>query len=389
MLDFDLTSVLMAVITSNVLIIILVFIFFNESALYKFGFSILGVFCVLVFVRMVLPFELASITKVIMFPKTISKFIVFITHPRFSLFGYPCSIWTCCIAIWGIVFLVLFFRYIHSIKKTYDFVMNYGKDVTDDYRLLVGKLCINDKLCKRISVIRLPLMPSPSVFKYGSNYYILIPKNLELDEEETELVFKHELAHIFHHDSTLKFLIQVLCLFYWWNPFCSLLKKKSDLLFELRVDSSIITKGPDEVKRYLACLIKVREYSADNQSNLSLTATISLLPVQNSALYKRFYFLTEDGSRNKYLEKCILIPVCIMYLASFIFIFEPYYRVTEDTTIGTDLSVQNMYIIKHDESTYDIYFNGVYAETVDSLDNYPEDCKIYLSLEEAQQNEEN
>lgn len=212
---------------------------------------------------------------------------------------------------------------------------------------------------------------------------------MELDEDETELVFKHELAHIFHHDLTLKFLIQVLCLFYWWNPFCSLLRKQSNLLFELRVDSSIITKGPDEVKRYLACLIKVKGYSADNQSNVSLTTTISLLPTQNSALYKRFYFLTEDISRNKYLEKCILIPVCILYLASFIFIFEPYYRPPEDTTRGTDLSVQNIYAVKNNESTYDIYFNGVYAETVDSLDNYPKNCKIYLSLEEAQKNEEN
>lgn len=389
MLDFDLTSVFMAIITSNLLIIILTLIFLNESALYRFGFSILGVFCVLVFIRMVFPFEFAGITKVIKFPKVISRFVAFITHPRFSLFGHDYSIWICCVVIWGIVFLALFFEYIHSVKKTYNFVQNYGTDVTDDYIVLIGKLCDKEKLYKRISVMKLPLIPSPSVLKYGLNYYILMPKNLELDEEETELVFKHELAHIFHHDLTLKFLVQVLCLFYWWNPFCSLLKKQSNLLFELRVDSSIITRGSDEIKRYLACLLKVRGYSAENKSNLPLSSTISLLPVQNSALRKRFYFLMEDSSQNKYLAKFILIPVCILYLASFIFIFEPYYRPPEDTTIGIDLTLQNMYAVKHDEDTYDIYFNGTYAETVNSLDNFPQNCKIYLSLEEAKENEEN
>lgn len=390
MLDFRLASILMAVFTSNIFIVILTLVFLNKSILYRFGLSILGIFCVLIFTRMALPFEFTGITKNIKLPTVISKFFVNIQYPIVPLFGQNYSIWDICVCIWILVFLVRFFVYIYSIKQTYDFIKSYGVDVTDDYVALINKLCAKKKLQKRISIINLQLIPSPSVFKYRFNYYILMPKNLELDEEEREFIFRHELSHVTHYDLTLKFLVQILCLFYWWNPCCYVLRRQSNLLFELRVDSSVVTNDHNKIARYLACVLKVKKYSANNKSDLKLSSTISFLPKRNSALHRRFTFLMEnDASKNKYLGKFVLIPVFVLYLVSFIFIFEAYYRRPENNNRGTSLTSQNMYIVKEDDHTYDVYFNGIYAETVDSLENYPENCKIYLSLEEAKENEEN
>ena len=53
----------------------------------------------------------------------------------------------------------------------------------------------------------------------------------------------------------------------------------------------------------------------------------------------------------------------------------------------TYLNSKNIFIVKNKDNTYDIYFKGEFFETVDSLEYYPEDCKIYLSLEEALKNE--
>ena len=51
------------------------------------------------------------------------------------------------------------------------------------------------------------------------------------------------------------------------------------------------------------------------------------------------------------------------------------------------LTPENTYIIQNKDNTYDIYFNGDLIDTVDSLEYYSEDCKIYSSKEEALKNE--
>lgn len=94
-----------------------------------------------------------------------------------------------------------------------------GIDVTDDCIELIEQICPQKKLREKISVIRFSEESIPKVFWYRLHYYVVIPTNLELDEEEMELVLGHELSHVIHHDLILKFLIQILCLFYWWNPF--------------------------------------------------------------------------------------------------------------------------------------------------------------------------
>ena len=63
MLNFSLSSVIMAVLSSNLLIVILSVIFLNRSILYKFGLPLLGIFGVLITLRMLMPFEFNNITK--------------------------------------------------------------------------------------------------------------------------------------------------------------------------------------------------------------------------------------------------------------------------------------------------------------------------------------
>lgn len=171
---------------------------------------------------------------------------------------------------------------------------------------------------------------------------------------------------------------------------CKTLKRQSNLLFELRVDSLVTSEEPMRIQRYLECLLKIKEYSADKENKLPPSVTISLLPKKSSTLYKRFRFLMEsDTSKNKYLAGLLLLPVCVIYLLSFVFIFESYYITPSNAKENIELTLQNIYAVTNDNNTYDIYFNDTYAETVNSLESYPENCKIYLSLEEAQKNEKN
>ena len=106
MLNFSFASLLMAIVTSNLFIIVLTLIFINQSVMREFGFSLLGMICTLVFIRMLFPFEFAHMTKNINLPMAVSRLISFIRHPRIPVLGYSCSVWDIFVIIWGIGFLI-------------------------------------------------------------------------------------------------------------------------------------------------------------------------------------------------------------------------------------------------------------------------------------------
>ncbi len=392
MLNFSFASVMMAIVTSNLFIIVLTIIFINQSVMREFGFSLLGMLCTLVFIRMLFPFEFAHMTQNINLPKAVSRGLSFIRHPRIPILGYSCSFWDIFVIIWGIGFVALFFRYISSIRDTYNFISAYGVDVTDSpgYKSALCKTDANKKLRDKITILQLPLIHSPAVFRYHMHYYILMPDGLSMGEEEQEFIFKHEVSHILHHDITLKFSLQLICLFYWWNPFCYILKKRSSLLFELRVDSSVILQDSEQLKKYVECLVKVSKHSISGNSGINMPSAIKFSLKMESDTFIRVCCLLENKkTKNKILARIISLPLCIIYILLFVFIFEGYYIGPEYIQDNQEVTSENTYIVKNKDNTYDIYFYGRHIDTASSLENYPDDCKIYLSLKEAKKNEEN
>lgn len=392
MLNFSFASLLMAIVTSNLFIIVLTLIFINQSVMREFGFSLLGMICTLIFIRMLFPFEFAHMTKNINLPIAVSRVFSFIRHPGIPILGYRCSVWDIFVIIWGIGFFVLFYQYMSSIKDTYKFIYKYGVNVTDSpgYKAALCKTIDNKKLRDRITILQLPLINSPAVFRYHMHYYILMPDKLTLDEKEQEFIFRHEVSHILHHDTTLKFFLQVICLFYWWNPFCYMLKKRSSLLFELRVDSSVALQGDEQIRQYIACLVKVSKYSIDGNSGVNMPSAIKFSLKMESDTFIRVCFLLENKKiKNKILTRLISLPLCVIYIFSFVFIFEGYYSNPGEMGYSQEVNSENTYFVKNKDNTYDVYFYGEYIDTASSLDYYPDDCKIYLSLKEAKKNEKN
>lgn len=393
MLNFSLSSVIMAVLTSNLLIVILSVIFLNRSILYKFGLPLLGIFGVLITLRMLMPFELNNITQNIYFPERLSKAIVFICHPRIQIpfFGKTISIWHIFTVVWIIGFLILLFHYIYINHKTYVFFSTYGADVTKrpEYVHIIDTICKNEELKKKISVIKLPFPQIPSVIQHHSHYYIVIPNKLTLSNEETMLVFRHEITHIINHDLIYKFIVQIMCYFYWWNPLCIFLKRRINMFLELRIDLSIISEDAKQAQDYLDCLLKIAKYNLKIKKNMQLLSRVMLIPINSSELKKRFAYITqEEEKNNKALCGFLLASACTLCILSYLFIFEDSYMYPEHMSKGEySITPENTFIIQNKDNTYDIYFKGEFFETVNSLEYYPEDCKIYLSLEEALKNE--
>lgn len=113
------------------------------------------------------------------------------------------------------------------------------------------------------------------------------------------------------------------------------------------------------------------------------------LKMESDTFIRVCFLLENKKMRNKILTRLISLPLCIIYIFSFIFIFEGYYISPSNMEYSQEVTSENTYFVKNKDNTYDVYFYGKHIDTASSLDYYPDDCKIYLSLKEAKKNEEN
>lgn len=377
MLDFSFPSVYTALLTGNLILAALTFFLFRKKTLVNFSLTGLGIFFILVVTRMFFPFEL-PITTNIYFPKPVSKVISDFLHPQFTIGEHIYAFWDFFVVIWFFVFLVLFFRFLLAAHKFHHFMQTHGKSVDpNDIRQFTLNRILKEEPGKRcISLLSLSGLQTPMVYRRGLQYWIVLPENLDVSERDLFFILKHELSHIRHHDLTLKTVISVLCMFYWWNPLNYFLKRNTSLLLELRIDR-VLASSPDATAAYLKCLLKVAQ-----QSTLSTASpnTIAFCSSNHSLLTRRFELLMQQNQRSVRSSLKKMFPVLIsaaLYVGSFFFILEPHYISPEDEEYTFQLTSKNSYAIKNADGTYDIYLFDNYLETVNSLEYYPEDLPIY------------
>ncbi|MDY3767908.1 MAG: M56 family metallopeptidase [Lachnospiraceae bacterium] len=354
----------------------------------RVGYKLLSLFSILTAVRLLFPFELPISTN-IPFPQEISRWITFLLHPRFAVLGIKVCIWNVIEVLWVISILFLLFRCIKTNVLFHRFIQKNGIEITHEpfYAVSLEKACPREKLREKIRIVRLPMIQSPTVCRFFS-YYILLPDSLEFSEDELYFIFRHEISHIVHHDLLIKFFIELICMIYWWNPFCHSLKKQTDLLWELRVDESVTASDPSAKIGYSRCLIRIASHIAEDEPiqhcpGISFSSNSSLLRCRFDLL------IPENPVKPKKYMTLLLIPICMVYCLSYLYIFESHYvppAYTESPTV-TIPSADNMYMVLNDDGTYSVYLQGEFIETTDSLEYYPKDCRIYVSQEEALKHE--
>ena len=93
---------------------------------------------------------------------------------------------------------------------------------------------------EKIRVIETTLVNTPMIAGLMKPT-IYLPKIIFSDTELYNILL-HEWTHYIHKDIWIKFLLKLLCIIYWWNPFLYLLKHDIDDTLEIKCDISITTK---------------------------------------------------------------------------------------------------------------------------------------------------
>lgn len=388
MLNFSMSSVLMASLLGNLFILCLALVFHNRTRMLQIGFPLLTLFCTLAILRMCFPFELLPITTNIYFPKYISIALTSILHPywEWTLFGnfiLEGSIWTLLEIFW---FLGIFYRLYQCFQRKYNLYQYFhcnNTEVTEEapYKDSLASLELPPKLRKKLHIYIVKGLTSPMICKFW-HYYILLPEDLILSKQELFFVLRHETAHALHHDLTTKFLVYLLCSFYWWNPACNLLRKQVEILQESKADLAVTSGDPKTTLAYLQLLVKIMEKY--KQQPPMFKHGISFSGIEDSLLVQRFQLMTKNNEiKTKACWKLALLPICILYLFSLFYIFEPGYIPVEKNGIIASVP-ENTFLIRDKNGDYHVYCNNHLLGTEDSLEHFKDNYKIYDSLEDAE-----
>lgn len=379
-MQFSFSTLYMAIIASNVLLILLTFCFRSKKIMINAGYKLLSFFLICTLLRFLLPFEL-PFTKTVSLPEWISSLITWVRHPLFHIGEWKFRLWTLLLFIWFLGFGVKLVKYIRLQQQTRYTILSHSLNATDKepFKHLIQQICTERKRKNVFQVFTVSGMDTPRLYGIFKPC-ILIPETLELSEKDWYYVLAHEASHHFHKDLLIKLLIRIVDMIYWWNPFCRILVRQTDTILEMRIDDKITTSDHETIKSYLSCLIQVREH-AEALLTLSANVTIPFFSADDDIIEKRFTMLTASSKhKNHAVNVALLLVVVSINLLSYAFILEAYYISPEDNESTMNVTEDSFYAILRDDNTYDIYYNGFFLENTDSLE-YHTGIQVYTEKE--------
>lgn len=373
MINYSLSTVLMAVLTSDLLIIIISLCFRHEKVLFSIGYRLVMAFVFLALIRFIFPIELAF-ARAVPLPEGLSIIIYYIRYTLFKLGKLQVSFWVLLECVWacGAVYRLAELLHIHVVLNC--FFRKYGVDVTskEPYFSCLRKVCDSHK--KRTRVVMISGIDTPcqkGIFRP----YILLPAGMNLSEEDLYFVMMHEMGHYRHRDCLTKLIVNIFLSVYWWNPFSYALRDQMDILMEMRVDDKIV-KGDQKVRfAYIETLLRVGnlvvkpERKPDYPFGLSAPGAVGGIV----DLRRRARMLYRKKKKSSILLSFgMLILAATLFVSSYCFIFEPYF-VSEECMLETpEIMADELQAFILEDGSYEIYWNGEFFEHVDSLEYYPD-----------------
>lgn len=312
MLNFSFSTVLMALLTSSILVGLIAIIFLHNNTLVCAGYKLLGIFVGLAVIRLIVPLEFPFTMNIRLAPM-LSKIIALIRKPQIPILNATVSIWNIFVIIWvaGILFNLV--RYIKQYYHAQDYILKYGRNRTKDirYKTILDSICVQQKRKNSFRVMELPNMNIPII--YGlKNPYIILPDNLSISEEQLYYVLYHEAMHHFHHDFFIKCIIRFFSIVYWWNPAFTILYRQTNTLLEMHIDEIITHKEVYITEKYAECLLYMKKNSINHSSQQMFDflkrESCLLVQSQDKDFKRRLIMLLQDFAMpKKMIDSCICL----------------------------------------------------------------------------------
>lgn len=385
---FSFTAFITVLFFSSALIILMWFFLKNNKLIREIGSGSLFLCIAVIMIRLLIPFEFTFANN-LAFKRVLPKIIFFFETPVITLDDYNICFRHILYVIWLIGIFIQLGKMLQSYKRFKRIISKLSVVKNRQIQDILQKILQNYNKPVNFKIIQSDIVSTPMVLGIRKPW-IVVPQ-LEFSENEWLYILSHEVAHYYHGDLLIKIVVEFLCVIYWWNPFIYLLKRQVSKMLEIHIDLTI-TKSMDELERieYLECLLKIAKFHANKHSN-KLALTFDSESV--SVLSQRFRIVL-DNSKQKEKFKLkntflMVVPVFLLVVLSFSFVFEPYFISPNDASDTVELTNENSYLIENQDNTYDLYINDQFFGTVNEIKDSYSNLPIYKNIREVQNDEKN
>jgi beta-lactamase regulating signal transducer with metallopeptidase domain len=310
-----------------------------------------------------MPFTITFSSKIIL--PTIRNVLIF-------PIGNTIPIYKCLFYIWilGIIVksYIFFKKYIFTYKLRYCPIY-----LRADVSKIVDGICKKYKRKKKFKILYHPTIKVPAII--GIIKPKIIMPETEFSQKELYFILSHEITHYYKKDLHMKFLYELLCIVYWWNPIIFLAKDMIATIMEIDTDCKVTENFSDSDRvGYAELLIKVAKSQHPKPSNIVL----SYVNNERSPLYQRVNCILEvNWSKKNFTRLIVFIFSIVMVIISFSVIVEPYYEYVKDGESNiNEINQENSYLIEKD-GYFELYQNDTYIGDVTTLEEPFNDYKIY------------
>lgn len=188
---------------------------------------------------------------------------------------------------------------------------------------------------------------------------------MELPEEATAWVLRHEITHIRLHDNWWKLLGLVLQAALWWNPVAYFFVRSLDSILEMRCDEALLRdRSQKERAAYVTALRDVAKTHCRKKQRYPSAA----LPFAQTAAEKELKLRANLALNRKakgLRESMALLAACIaLFIASYFVIIQPASFPPEEDLAGViEITPENSYLVHKEDGTYDLWVDGAFYTT--------------------------
>ena len=375
------SSILNVTVISGMAVLLLWLILSKQWILNRVTFPVLFACLALLLARIILPVEYQFTTTIGVW-HVLPKIRDFLMLPIVKIFDFQVQLYHVLYLIWLVGSVVLGVRALRG-RSALKRCVKVGADVKDrEIQEAFALVLEQHKIKKPIRLIQSEEVGNPMIF--GIRTPCIFLPEIKLSVKEWAYILEHEVAHYCHGDLYVKYLLTLLTVLYWWNPFVHILSDQVSKVLELRTDQTVIaSKSEEERLEYGNCLLQLSKQSIIRKKKAESLA-ISFIGYKSFSLSQRFFFVTErsDEKKGRLRANLVVLPMLICTLLSFCFIFEPHYRSPEKIKGTIVLTPENAYMIKNAENGYDVYYEGEYFGSTQS-GNLGVELPIYDSEEDV------
>ena len=338
----------------------------------KVGISGSILICVILMVRMAIPFDIGIARKIQVYWPWFLKWYKTVNMEPHRIGSVSLTIMQMTAMILGVVAVILVIRfvatYFNQIAICRQCVMQEAA-----YEAVLQRICEQLNYHRRILLVKSSEVDSPMCIGFRTSY-IILPET-EFSEKELEYIFTHEITHLKYHDLYYMMAANLLNCIFWWNPLTYVVKTELNYALEVRCDIRVTSDYTvEECTTYLQTILKVLK-NKNRKKKLFFGSTTGFASFgYNRAMEERFRaVLTHEpvngSSKAGFHVWCL--GMLGLLACSYLFLIFPYYEVSNvDFDQREEIDSDNMWLTVDENGEYIIHFqeNGHLVEQVVEAD---------------------